>query len=82
MKSQSGKILNDFLSYEGERSNNRLVFLIGSIIIFIQFIRFPESAGIQNLVMSVMGFAAASSTVSKFAKKQIQKQDGEDNENI
>lgn len=82
MKSQTGKILSDFLSPRGELSSNRLVFLIGSAVIFIEFIRYPESVGIQNLVMSVMGFAAASTTVSKFAKKQIQKQDGEDNETV
>lgn len=79
MKSQRGRVVNDILSANGELSSNRIVFLIGSTIIFTQFIRFPESVGIQNLVMSVMGFAAASTTVSKFAKRQIQKQDGEQN---
>lgn len=81
MKSQKEKSFSDFLSSNGELSSNRLVFLIGSAVIFIEFIIYPESIGIQNLVMSVMGFAAASTTVSKFANKR-QRNDGENNETV
>lgn len=70
MKSQKGKSLSDFISYKGEYSSSRLVFLIGSFVILSEFIYNPESIGVQNLVMAVMGYAAAATTISKFSKQE------------
>ena len=69
MKSQKERSLSDFISYKGEYSSSRLVFLIGSFVILSEFIYNPESIGVQNLVMAVMGYAAAATTVSKFADR-------------
>lgn len=68
-QSQKGKRLTDFVSYNGEYSSGRLIFLIGSIVVIIQYIRFPESVNTANLMMSVIGFAAGATTVSKFAER-------------
>lgn len=68
-QSQKGKRLTDFVSYNGEYSSGRLIFLIGSIVVIIQYIRFPESVNAANLMMSVIGFAAGATTVSKFAER-------------
>lgn len=70
MKSQKGKSLSDFISYKGEYSSSRLVFLIGSFVILSEFIYNPESIGVQNLVMAIMGYSAAATTISKFSKQQ------------
>lgn len=88
MKSQKEKSLSDFISYKGEYSSSRLVFLMGSLIILLEFIANPENIGVQNLVMAIMGYAAAATTVSKFAdrpryrKTQIDNPDDEGNENF
>lgn len=70
MKSQKERSLSDFISYKGEYSSSRLVFLIGSFVILSEFIYNPESIGVQNLVMAVMGYAAAATTISKFSKQE------------
>lgn len=69
MKSQKERSLKDFISYKGEYSSSRLVFLIGSLVILSEFIANPESMGVQNLVMAIMGYAAAATTISKFSKQ-------------
>jgi hypothetical protein len=69
MKSQKERSLKDFISHKGEYSSSRLVFLIGSLVILSEFIYNPESMGVQNLVMAIMGYSAAATTVSKFAER-------------
>jgi hypothetical protein len=70
MKSQKERSLKDFISHKGEYSSGRLVFLIGSFVILSEFIANPESMGVQNLVMAIMGYAAAATTISKFSKQE------------
>ena len=70
MKSQKGRSLKDFISHKGEYSSGRLVFLVGSFVILSEFIYNPESIGVQNLVMAIMGYAAAATTISKFSKQE------------
>lgn len=69
MKSKKERSFKDFVSYRGEYSSGRLIFLIGSIVIIIQYLRFPESRNATDLMMAIMGYAAAATTVSKFAKQ-------------
>lgn len=69
MKSQKERSLKDFISHKGEYSSGRLVFLIGSLVILSEFIYNPESIGVQNLVMAIMGYAAAATTISKFSER-------------
>lgn len=70
MKSSKEKTLSDFVSYRGEYSSGRLISLVGSAIVFSLLIKNPENVGIQNLAMAVIGYSFASTTVSKFAKKE------------
>jgi hypothetical protein len=64
------KKLEDYLKINGERSSGRLVFVLGSLIVFGVFIfNFAES-GVQNIVIAILGYCSASITISKFSNQK------------
>lgn len=70
MKLKREKNLSDFVSYRGEYSSGRLISLVGSTVVLILLIINPTNSGLQQLTMAVLGYSFASTTVSKFAKKE------------
>ena len=64
------KNLEDYIKINGERSSGRLVFVLGSLIVFGVFIfNFAES-GVQNIVIAILGYSSASITISKFSNQK------------
>lgn len=58
-----------FFSTNGEYSSGRLIFLIGSLIVFGVFIYDHKDSGVQNIVIATLGYSAAAITLPKFSKQ-------------
>lgn len=62
--------IDKFLKFNGEYSSGRLIFVVGSIIVFGVYIYDYKNNGVQNIVMSVLGYSSASITISKFSNNK------------
>jgi hypothetical protein len=64
------KNLEEYIKINGERSSGRLVFVLGSLIVFGVFIFNFSDPGVQNIVIAVLGYCSASITISKFSNQK------------
>ena len=62
--------IHEFFKFKDEFSSGRLVFIIGSLIVFGVYIYDYKNNGVQNIVMSVLGYSSASITLSKFSNQK------------
>jgi hypothetical protein len=69
------KTLEDYIKINGERSSGRLVFVIGSLIVFGVYIYDHKDNGVQNIMIAILGYSSASITLSKFIKTNKQTND-------
>ena len=58
-----------FFKINGEFSSGRLIFIIGSLIVFGVYIYDHKDNGVQNIMIAVLGYSSASITLSKFSNK-------------
>lgn len=69
------KTLEDYIKINGERSSGRLVFVLGSLIVFGVYIYDHKDNGVQNIMIAILGYSSASITLSKFTKTNKQAND-------
>jgi hypothetical protein len=69
------KTLEDYIKINGERSSGRLVFVLGSLIVFGIYIYDHKDNGVQNIMIAILGYSSASITLSKFTKTNKQAND-------
>jgi hypothetical protein len=69
------KTLEDYIKINGERSSGRLVFVLGSLIVFGIYIYDYKDNGVQNIMIAILGYSSASITLSKFTKTNKQAND-------
>jgi len=62
--------IHQFFKFKEEYSSGRLVFIIGSVVVFGVYIFDYKNSGVQNIVMSVLGYSSASITISKFSNNK------------
>jgi hypothetical protein len=62
------KKISQFLQYDGVFSHTRLISIVGSFVTFGVFVFNPENAGVQNVVIAIIGFSLANTTASKFVE--------------
>jgi hypothetical protein len=61
--------IKEFFQANGEYSSGRLIFIIGSLIVFGIYIYDHKDSGVQNIMIAVLGYSSASITLSKFSNK-------------
>jgi hypothetical protein len=59
--------IHQFFKFNEQYSSGRLIFILGSIVVFGVYIYDYKNNGVQNIVMSVLGYSSASITISKFS---------------
>jgi len=62
--------IHQFFKFNEQYSSGRLIFIIGSIVVFGVYIYDYKNNGVQNIVMSVLGYSSASITISKFSNNK------------
>lgn len=61
--------IKEFFQANGEYSSGRLIFIIGSLIVFGIYIYDHKDNGVQNIMIAVLGYSSASITLSKFSNQ-------------
>ena len=62
--------IKEFFQANGEYSSGRLIFIIGSLIVFGIYIYDHKDSGVQNIMIAVLGYSSASITLSKFSNNK------------